>query len=186
MLPDAQPAQASGDLVRRLRSGDPQALAEMYAQWGPLVYSIALRIMGNTHDAEDVTQQTFVSAWRSRDSLTADGRSLAGWLVTIARRRCADHHHRQRREARNMMAVGSAGAVSPVPTVGSSDVDRMLVADELAVLGHPRGTVLRLVYMEDLSHDQVAEQLGIPLGTVKSHVRRGLLQLRNRLEEVTS
>lgn len=85
-----------------------------------------------------------------------------------------------------MRVVGLAGSAHAAPTLGADDVDRLLVADELADLGHPRGTVLRLVYLDDLSHDQVAQRLGMPLGTVKSHVRRGLLRLRDRLEEVTS
>lgn len=186
MPPDAEPDRAQGSLVRRLRAGDSDALAEAYAQYGGLVYSVALRSVRDAHDAEDITQQVFVSAWRSRETITDDGRSLAGWLVTITRRRSADHHEQRRREDRNVRVVGLAGSAHAAPTLGADDVDRLLVADELADLGHPRGTVLRLVYLDDLSHDQVAQRLGMPLGTVKSHVRRGLLRLRDRLEEVTS
>lgn len=186
MLPDAEPARQLGDLTRRFRAGDPQALADAYAEWGALVYSTALRIMGDPHDAEDVTQHVFVAAWESRESLADDGRSLAGWLVTITRRRCADHHQRTLRDQRKVAAAGSASAVQSTPTVGAGDVDRLLVAHELAALGHPRGTILRMVYLQDLTHADVAQVLGMPLGTVKSHVRRGLAQLRDRLEGVGS
>lgn len=186
MPPPAEPARSSGDLARRLRGGDPEALADAYAQWGSLVYSVALRITGDPHDAEDVTQHVFLAAWHSRESLADNDQSLGGWLVTITRRRCADHHQRQTRERRNVVAAGSVGGVAAVPTIGVADLDRLLVASELSALGHPRGTVLRLVYLHDLTHDQVAQSLNLPLGTVKSHVRRGLAQLRARLEEVSS
>lgn len=183
MSPHAEPGHHDS-LVRRLRAGDPEALAEAYQQCGRLVYSVALRSVNNPHDAEDITQQVFISAWRSRERLTDDDRSVAGWLVTITRRRCADHYQQRRRDDRNVRAMGPGLPTHVTPTLGADDVDRLFVADELADLGHPRGTVLRLVYLEDLSHDQVAERLGMPLGTVKSHVRRGLLRLRDRLEEV--
>src|SRR5690606_711589 len=76
---------------------------------------------------------------------------------------------------------------SPVSASGGSEagvVDRLVVAQQLESLGDPRRTILRLAFQEDLTHDQVAARLGLPLGTVKSHVRRGLIQLRQSLEEV--
>lgn len=173
----------SNGLARRLRIGDQDALAEAYAAWGPLVYNVALRAAANHHDAEDITQQVFVSAWRSRATLTDDNRSLAGWLVTITKRRCADVHGRRAREQRQA-AAAAVTMRSEAPGEHEPALDRLIVAHALNELGDPRATVVRLAVIDDLTHAQVAERLDMPLGTVKSHVRRGLLQLRDRLQEV--
>lgn len=172
-------------LLRRLHEGDADALAVAYQRWGTLVHSLALRSLGNHHDAEDVTQQVFVSAWRSRRTLRPEGGSLAGWLVTVTRRRCADLHETRAREHRRLQAV----AHQPVPwetsaTEADGVVDQVVVDHELLLMGDPRARILRLSVIEGHSHGDIAEMLDLPLGTVKSHVRRGLLQLRTRLEEV--
>lgn len=176
---------AETDLVRRVRSGDEAAFAELYAQYGRLVHSIAVRLMGNHHDAEDVTQQVFVSAWRSRESLKEGAGSLAGWLATITRRRCADLAAGR---ARTTQTEETAATVLTLPTPPdpARAVEEITVAHTLATLGEPRATILRLAVVEDQRHEDIASSLGVPLGTVKSHIRRGLLQLRSRLEEVSA
>lgn len=187
MSPQTIPEGAGSDLTRRFRAGDMEALAEAFAAHGGLVHTIAVRIMGNRHDAEDVTQQVFVSAWRSRHTLSDDTRSLAGWLVTITRRRCADARLREgqsvRRDAVNAAASGQLRAAQDDT---DRAIDRIVIGHALEQLGEPRASVLRLALIDDLSHEQVASRLGLPLGTVKSHIRRGLLQLRDRLREVNS
>jgi RNA polymerase sigma factor (sigma-70 family) len=173
------------DLAVRLRDGSRDALAEAYREWSSLVHTLAVRSLGNHHDAEDVTQQVFVAAWRSRHTLRPDRGSVAGWLVGITRHKVADVHERRARQARDAAAV----AASTVPDEHAPSPDdqlaaRLVLHDELARLGDPRGTVVRMAFLEDLTHEEIARRLQIPLGTVKSHVRRGLLHLRHRLEEV--
>lgn len=173
------------DLAARLRDGSRDALAEAYREWSSLVHTLALRSLGNHHDAEDVTQQVFVSAWRSRHTLRPERGSVAGWLVGITRHTVADAHARRARQARDAAAVAAHAG----PDVLAAPPDdqlaaRLVLRDELGRLGEPRGTVVRMAFIEDLTHEQIAERLDLPLGTVKSHVRRGLTRLRTRLEEV--
>jgi RNA polymerase sigma-70 factor (ECF subfamily) len=181
---DAALGRPDEDLVELLRAGDRDALAEVYHRWSTLVHSIALRSLGNHHDAEDVTQQVFVSAWRSRESLRPGVGSLPGWLAAITRRRCADLHAAKSRDRRNALAVAQVSERDTGPPESDLVTDRVVIAQELAELGDPRATVIRLAVIEGRTHEDVAAHLGLPLGTVKSHVRRGLLHLRNRLKEV--
>lgn len=172
-------------LAAGLRDGDETSLAEIYQRWSGLVHTLALRALGNHHEAEDVTQQVFVSAWRSRHTLTPSPGALPAWLVGIARHRISDRLAERARDAHRVAAVV---ALQPhereadVPVEGL--VDRIVVAQQLDGLPDPRRTILRLAFHEDLTHDQIALRTGLPLGTVKSHVRRGLVQLRSTLEEV--
>lgn len=171
-------------LLARVRDGDQQAFAELYSLHGRLVHSVALRLLGNHHDAEDVTQQVFVSAWNSRDSLREGVGSLAGWLVTITRRRCADLAAARARTSRTEEAAAAVATPMP-PADPARAVEKVMLAHTLATLGEPRTTIVRMAVMDDRRHEDIAETLGIPLGTVKSHIRRGLMHLRTRLEEVT-
>jgi len=173
------------DLAVRLRDGSRDALAEAYREWSALVHTLALRSLGNHHDAEDVTQQVFVAAWRSRHTLRPERGSVAGWLVGITRHTVADQHAKRARQARDAAAV--AAHAGPEATAAPPDdqlAARLVLHDELGRLGEPRSTVVRMAFLEDLTHEQIAERLDLPLGTVKSHVRRGLTRLRTRLEEV--
>ena len=173
-------------LVRQLRDGDRAALAIAYRRWGPLVLGLSVQLVGDRSDAEDVTQQVFLSAWRSRATLRPDAGSLGGWLVTITRRRCADLHDARARERRRQVAVERTSAPHHESSTPSDDelVDRLVVAHGLAMLGEPRRSVVWMAVAEGRTHREISEQLDLPLGTVKSHVRRGLLHLRRLLEEV--
>jgi RNA polymerase sigma-70 factor (ECF subfamily) len=182
MLADEAEA-ASDDLARRLAGGSRDALAESYQRYSTLVYNLALRALGDPHDAEDVTQQVFVSAWSSRHTLRPEG-SVPAWLVGITRHRVADARTQRFRSHRNTTAVAATTPAEAVDSPHEELAGQLLVAHELDHLGEPRGTVVRMAVIEDRPHDEIARVLGLPIGTVKSHVRRGLLQLRSRLEEV--
>lgn len=183
VLADEVVEAAPDDLAARLAGGSRDALAESYQRFAPLVHTLALRSLGDPHDAEDVTQQVFISAWGSRHTLRPDG-SVAAWLVGIARHRIADVRTQRYRSRRNTAAV--AAQVPPETIAPPQDelAGQLLVTHELEHLGEPRGTVVRMAVIEDRPHEEIARVLELPLGTVKSHVRRGLLQLRSRLKEV--
>jgi RNA polymerase sigma-70 factor (ECF subfamily) len=172
-------------LAARFRAGDAEALAEAFAQHSRLIHTLALRTLGNHHDAEDVTQQVFIAAWRGRHTLDPDKGSLAGWLVGITRHSVADLLSQRSRTTRNLAAV-AANQPPADPAVDSAVTDRVLVAYALEALGEPRATILRLALGEGHTHEEVSRQLGMPLGTVKSHIRRGLLELRNTMKAVNT
>ncbi len=172
------------ELAALLAAGSPDALADAYRRWSPLVHTIALRSLGDPHDAEDVTQQVFVSAWNGRHTLRPDRGSMAAWLVGITKHRIADVRTQRFKAHRNLNAVAAQTVSQSLDSHDESCAERLLVAHELERMGPPRGTVLRMAFIEDRPHDEIAELLDLPLGTVKSHVRRGLVQLRNRLKEV--
>lgn len=169
-------------LTRAFVAGDEEALAEAYHRWSALVHTLALRSLGGQHaDAEDVTQQVFVNAWRGRSGFDPQRGALAGWIVGIAKRAIADAHERRARERRDE-AAASATVLPIVQPETSALAERLVVADELSRLGEPQRTILALAFWEELTHPEISERLGLPLGTVKSHIRRSLLRLRDRLE----
>lgn len=186
VLPSARRASEPDDdvaeLGRRFAAGDPDALPEAYRRWSTLVHTLALRSTGDAEDAADITQQVFVAAWRGQAGFDPSRGTLPGWLVTITRRRIADRWEQRSRERRDVEAVGSVSGHRPADGPESAVADRVLLADELARLGEPQRKIMELAFFQDLTHNQIASVLGLPLGTVKSHVRRSLDRLRTRLE----
>ena len=181
---DTETTRGALALAEALASGSRDALSECYRLWGPLVMGIAARSLGSRQDAEDITQQVFVSAWQSRGTLRPSESALPAWLIGIARRRVADEYARRARAMRNSRAV--AANTAPGADVEGSDavdrlVDRVLLREAVDQLSEPRRTVLNLAYVEDRTQEDIAKQLDLPLGTVKSHKRSGLLQLRREL-----
>jgi RNA polymerase sigma factor (sigma-70 family) len=171
------------EVGRRFAAGDDGALALAYERWSGLVHGIAVRSLGSTVDAEDVTQQVFVSAWMGRSGYRPEHGSLPGWLVGIARHRIADAFARRQREERERLAASATPDDDRHPTrfEGRAD-DRVVLLDELARIGEPQRGIMELAFFHDLTHEQIAARTGLPLGTVKSHIRRTLVRLRTRLE----
>ncbi|WP_409234190.1 RNA polymerase sigma factor [Streptomyces sp. PA5.6] len=157
-------------------------LAAAYLRWGRLVHRLARRALGDGPDAEDVTQQVFLAAWHGRRGYRPGAGGLAGWLVGITRHKVADALAARARRAVLLAAVGARQEIPPVGGPGPEQVlDRVLVQRELALLPSPQQLVLRLAFYGDLSQSQISERTGLPLGTVKSHTRRGLRALREGL-----
>lgn len=169
-------------LNERFVRGDEDALAELYRRWSPVVFTLALRSLGDRADAADVTQRTFVSAWTSRESYDASKARLSTWLVTIARRRIADMHESRARIQRlqeEMLRVTSPADLVSAPVDLSQSI---LIANEMRQLRPDAREVMRLAFFDDLTHEEIARRLDMPLGTVKSHIRRSLSRMRDRLE----
>lgn len=168
-------------LVSAFSAGDERALAEAYARWSPLVYTIAMRSLGDSSEAEDVTQKVFIAAWRGHASFEPSRSCLPAWLIGITRHTIADTHEaRSRRRRVEEAALGEWTVVQPDESAGIAD--RVMIRDELRRLGPVPQRVMRLAFYDDLTHTQIATSLGLPLGTVKSHIRRSLNTLRTRLE----
>ena len=144
------------EIAARFSAGDERALAEAYQRWSRVVYSVALRMLGVRADAEDVTQQVFISAWRGRATFDQSKGPLGAWLIGITRRRIADAL-----EARNRVrgieesyAEAMANGTGPEAV---DVVDRLMIADELENLDPVPRRLMALAFYEDLTHSEIAE-----------------------------
>ncbi|WP_082105017.1 RNA polymerase sigma factor [Demequina maris] len=168
-------------LDRDFAAGVDGSLERLYRESSALVYTLALRALGDRAEAEDVTQQTYVAAWRGRDRFDPDRGSARGWVVGIARRTIADALEARSRERRRLEAVREL-PVPGEPDPLAAEAERILVRGEVEGLGPPRSTIVALAFFEGRTHEQIATELRMPLGTVKSHLRRSLIALRRGLE----
>jgi RNA polymerase sigma-70 factor (ECF subfamily) len=156
-------------------------IREAYEEHGKLVYSICSRSLG-AEAAKDVTQEVFVSAWKGRDQFDPSRGSLGAWLVGITKRRIIDHARSERRHADRRAAEASDTADTTTQESVERVADRVVVIDALRALPDRTREIIELAYVHDLTHHDIAERTGVPLGTVKSDIRRGLLRIRDHLE----
>ncbi len=172
---------SAGDVEQRFRRGDDAALREVFERHGPAVLHLSASMVGYS-DAEDVTQAVFVSAWQARHTFDPARGSLLGWLLAIARRRAIDRLRSRGREQKLWESVAAQQQQAAIPDAGDRVAQRLVMADELASLPGAQRRVLELAFYDDLTHEQVAAVTGLPIGTVKSHIRRGMSRLRARWE----
>lgn len=178
-----EPDDALDDVAYRFTAGDESALEQMYRRHSGLVYTVALRSLGDVTEAEDVLQQVFVAAWQGRERYRPDRAKLSTWLMGIARNKIVDAHAARGRQRRIRNQVASNTIVSDSQPVDVAQ--QLVIAEEIARLDPVPQQVLRLAFFEDLTHMQIAERLQLPPGTVKSHIRRSLIKLRSRMEVIT-
>ncbi|MFF6777399.1 sigma-70 family RNA polymerase sigma factor [Streptomyces sp. NPDC012637] len=170
-------------IARGLVQGDERCLDAAYHRWGRLVHTLAARALGDPREAEDVTQQVFVAAWRGRANFRPDRGTLPAWLTGITRRKIADALTARTRRTELTAALGATLEHTGGPPEGPERIiDRLVVTEELARLPRVQRDVLELAYFADLTQTQIADRTGMPLGTVKSHARRGLQRMRHSLD----
>jgi len=162
-------------LVRRLAAGETAALGELYDLFAGLVNGLALRILRDGADAEDVVQEVFVQAWRQASRFDADRGTPEAWLCTMTRTRALDRLRRRvsRREDREETA--------PVPTATPKSAEAIAVRKALDGLTEDQRRALELAYYEGLTQTEIAARLGEPLGTVKTRIRTAMIRLREVL-----
>ncbi|MEU9086460.1 sigma-70 family RNA polymerase sigma factor [Streptomyces sp. NPDC048357] len=170
------------EIGRGIGRGDADCFALAHRRWGRLVHHLAARTLGDAREAEDVTQQVFLAAWTGRAGYRAERGPVPAWLVGIARRKIADALTARTRRLDLAAAAGAAlPPAAPAPDGCERALDRLLVTRELARLPRVQREVLALAFYADLTQVQIAHRTGLPLGTVKSHARRGLQRLRRAL-----
>ncbi|MEV6735121.1 MULTISPECIES: sigma-70 family RNA polymerase sigma factor [unclassified Streptomyces] len=180
-------ADRAAGLAAGFAAGDERCMEAVYRRWRPLVHSLAHRCLADEREAEDVTQQVFLAAWHGRRRYRPGPGGFGAWITGITRHKVADALEARTRRARAIAAAaraapGAAGRPGSLPRQESEQVlDRLLVLGELARLPSEQQRVLRLAFYADLTQTQIADRTGLPLGTVKSHMRRALHQLRRSL-----
>lgn len=172
--------------------GDRAAFRQLYGHLGAPLFSLALRLVGDRGAAEEVLQDTFVKIWRHAATYDARKSQPFTWAVTILRRTAIDHLRRNR-QAPPLQALPGTDAV-PVELAGPENVRASAEAAEtttrtrqiLATLPRPQRDALELALFSTLTHGEIATRLAQPAGTVKTWIRRGLLELRQTLSSATS
>ncbi len=167
------------DPVPGFLAGEESALEQIYQKYSALIFTVALRSLGEVGEAEDVTQKVFVAAWTGRANFRPDRASLSAWLLGITRNKIVDAHQARGKQRR----IATELALNTQPSPAPEDVAaRLIIAEEISSLDEVPQRVLRMAFYEDLTHTQIAERMQLPAGTVKSHIRRSLIKLKRRLE----
>jgi RNA polymerase sigma factor (sigma-70 family) len=177
-MPRRYPRLVHVSVEQRLIAGDQTALRELFDTYGPMVLGLCRRLVGP--EAEDVVQQVFLDAWRSRARYDPERGSLGAWLARIARFKAIDHLRATAR--RPSVPTADAGLTASREDDIAAVVDQMVLTRALEELPLARREVVELGFYQGLTHPEIAERLGLPLGTVKSHMRRGLESLQRELE----
>ncbi|MGV9279693.1 sigma-70 family RNA polymerase sigma factor [Streptomyces sp. NPDC003730] len=183
VVPPVEETRYEEELARGLAGADEEAFAAIYRRWGSLVHTMATRSLGDAHEAEDVTQQVFVGAWRGRHGFRPERGALGAWLVGITRRKIVDALAARTRRLSLIESVAQDTAPARhVQQAPDEILDRVLLVDAMSRLPRAQREVLCMAFYEDLTQVQIAERTGVPLGTVKSHARRGLHRLRTAVD----
>lgn len=171
--------------LERIAAGDPRAAQDCMNTCGKAVWSLALRLSPTYADAEDATQEIFLDVWKSAARFDPKKGSELGFVMTIARRRLIDRIRRAKArpftEPESDLPAGDAlTAVTASPEMGT---ELELAVRALDTLSVEQRRVISMSVFQGLTHNEIAEQTGKPLGTVKTLIRRGLIQIRSDLSE---
>jgi RNA polymerase sigma-70 factor, ECF subfamily len=171
-----QPGEAERSIISGIRNGREDAMAQLYDRYSSMVYSVALRVMGDTSAAEDVMQEIFMQVWRNPSAFDANRGSLAAWLAVVARNRSIDALRKRRPET----SVDDVVVAADIDL--ESDAARKIALEKVrgALAGMPaeQRRAIGLAFFEGLTHTEVAARTGEPLGTVKTRIRTALQTLR--------
>jgi RNA polymerase sigma-70 factor (ECF subfamily) len=178
-----------GALLARMAGGDEGARGMLYDRWSPFLHALAMQIVGDADDAEEVLEETFWQAWRQADRYEHWRGAVSTWLSMIARSRALDRVRARRRVREDRYeelpepAEGEGGDALPgSPFEAAADAERrVLVARALAQLPAEQRQTVELAYFRGMSQSEIAEHTGQPLGTVKTRARLALQKLRDTL-----
>ncbi|HEY4026285.1 MAG TPA: sigma-70 family RNA polymerase sigma factor [Candidatus Dormibacteraeota bacterium] len=173
------------ELAEALATGDVDALARLYDRYGPLAYSVSVRILGDPGKAEDVVQDAFLKLWNGAGRFDSHRGSLRTWVITAVRNRSIDYlrgrsaHERQEREIPLETEARGAGS-DPWREVAAS-LERDVIREALASLPPEQRQAVELAYFGGYSHREIAEMIRVPLSTVKGRMRLALEKLNSYL-----
>lgn len=184
---DSSATNAPASILQRIADGDANAIDECVETYGGLVWSLAKRYCNNPDDAEDATQDIFLELWQKAERYDASRGSESTFIATLARRRLIDFFRRR-------SSVPDSESSFDIQSLVGDFSDNLLETQEDAAramgcfknLSEKHRSVLGFSIMEGVSHSGIAEKLSLPLGTVKSFARRGLMQLRQCMKRNSS
>jgi RNA polymerase sigma-70 factor (ECF subfamily) len=179
---------SDADLIRRVSAGNPLALEVLYDRYSRVVYSFALRIVGDSQVAEEILQEVFFRAWQQGGSFQSSRGSLITWLLSITHNLSIDEVRRKRRRPQKADAEEPETILSGLADEGQ-DVEeevwlaslRSTIEGALEQLPAPQREAIELAYFQGLTQREIADRLGEPLGTIKTRMRLGMLKLREQL-----
>lgn len=188
-----RPSQTDQEILARVQQGEAEALGELYDRLSPLLFAVVKRVLRSRGEAEDALQETWVQVWDRAASYSPERGSVQAWLVTIARSRALDRVRRLRVRA-DAEAVHRERAKGPeLEGAGESRKDPVeseersrIVHGALEKLKVEYRQVLEVAFFEGLTQSEISRRLEIPLGTVKTWMRRGLEALRTSLSDLGS
>jgi RNA polymerase sigma-70 factor (ECF subfamily) len=171
---------ADVELLRRISRRDETAMAAIFDRYARIVYSIALRVLHDPVEAEDVMQEVLMQIWRGPQSFVSGRGSLGGWLAVVARNRAIDVL-RRRHPSDSVDEV-----VLPASIDLASEAERNTLIEKVRIimqqLPQEQQTSMELAFFEGLTHSEIAEKTGDPLGTVKTRIRLALISIRKALQ----
>ncbi len=174
-------------LVARMAEEDQEALSALYDRHRSVVFSLILRILRDRAEAEEVLTDVFFQAWRGARGFDPLRGSVIAWLVMLARSRALDRLRREGRRAAGLTAIEEQAHATPPPASAAGEaaeqqLRRSRIQTALGQLSAQQRGALELAYFGGMSHSEIADKLGEPLGTIKTRIRQGLLSLRQSLE----
>jgi RNA polymerase sigma-70 factor, ECF subfamily len=170
-------------LAAGLRRGDAAAMEAIYALHAPAVLGFLSRVIGDRHAAEDVLQEVFVEAWRGGARFDPSRSGLSTWLIVIARSRAIDHLRRRIPEPRDASAQGSPFEQEDPTSQIDGLMDKFRFAERMRSLPMEDARILKMRFHLGLTQSEIAEQTGMPLGTVKTKMNRSLARLRRAMDD---
>lgn len=185
----AGPEPADDELITLVAARDHRALMALYDRHGRMAFALAYRVLGDAQAAEEAVQDAFLQVWRRAETFDpARGSGGRAWLLTIVRNRAVDGLRRRTGRAREATPLEEVEATAVAATPGpwaevAATLDRERVRTAVAELPRDQQDAIRLAYFDGLSHGEIADRTGIPLGTVKGRVRLGLRKLATLLAE---
>jgi RNA polymerase sigma-70 factor, ECF subfamily len=182
-ISDPSPRTADGpdeSLLQRVRQGDQSAMTDLFDRYSRAVYSVAMRILKDSGQAEDVMQEIFLQVWRNSDSFVPGRGSLGAWLVVVARNRAIDLLRRRKPTD----SVDEVILASPGNLASEAEHHALIEKVRKVLQGLPaeQQRSMELAFFEGLSHAEIAERTGDPLGTVKTRIRLALITLRKAFQ----
>ena len=168
--------------LHNLARGDETALGELYNRYGRLVYSLAFRVLGDSAQAEEVTQDTFLKVWREPLAWDPARGRFDGWLMTLARYTAIDRLRKETRRAPGGQIELEEDVADDVEPDGLDGLDVQHIHHLLGSLPAAQRQAVELAFFQGLTHAELATALHLPLGTVKTRLRLGLQKLRTLWE----